>query len=153
MASVEVELRVSASSAVVWDLLSDPTRMGDYSPECVSVRWLDDATVVAPGARFRGNNRRGWRRWSTTCTITQVRPQRIIAWDVAIAGMPVASWSYELRDDGDATVVKESFTDRRGSVIKVLGGVVRGVTDVLSHNQVMMNRTLETVRVAAETYA
>lgn len=151
MGDVEVEVRMAATPSEVWGLLADPTRMGDYSPEFVAGRWLGEVTEAAPGARFRGANRLGWRRWSTTCTVTALEPDRRIAWDVAVAGLPIATWSYELRADGDATVVMESFTDKRGRIVKVLGRLVRGVTDVRSHNQVMMNRTLEALRVEVET--
>ncbi|MCU4183434.1 SRPBCC family protein [Acidiferrimicrobium sp. IK] len=153
MGDVDVELTIHASTEAVWGLLEDPTRMGDLSPECVSGRWLDGATEAVPGARFRGSNRRGWRRWSTTCTVTEADPGRAIAWDVAVAGLPIATWGYRLRADGDTTAVTESFTDRRGPMVKVLGGWLRGVKDVPSHNQVMMQRTLEALRVAAETAA
>ena len=151
MGDVDVEVRMQAPASQVWALLSDPTQMGEYSPECVAGRWLGGATGASPGARFRGSNRRGWRRWQTTCTITELEPERAIAWDVVAAGLPVATWAYRLRPEGDATVVTESFTDRRGGLVRVVGGALRGVKDVPSHNQVMMQRTLEAVRVEAET--
>ena len=157
MEDVEVEVRMAAPPAAVWALLRDPTRMGEWSPECVSGRWLDGASGSAPGARFKGSNRLGWRRWSTTCTVIEFEEGEAgsaIAWDVAVAGMPVARWAYRIRPDGPdgaGSVVTESFSDRRGGLVRTLGGALRGVRDVRAHNQVMMNRTLEAVRVAAET--
>jgi Polyketide cyclase / dehydrase and lipid transport len=42
----EFRIVVAADFAVpperVWALVSDPTRIGEFSPECVAVRWFDE---------------------------------------------------------------------------------------------------------------
>jgi hemerythrin-like domain-containing protein len=43
----------------VWAVLADVTRVGEWSHECRSVRWLD-GSHGGPGARFRGRNRQSF---------------------------------------------------------------------------------------------
>lgn len=47
---------IGAPAEVVYDLVSDVTRMGDYSPENTGGTWLDGATGPAVGARVTGTN-------------------------------------------------------------------------------------------------
>jgi hypothetical protein len=60
----------AAAAEVVYDVVADVTSMGERSPECYRCAWLDGATGAEVGARFRGYNRRGLLRWTTTCTVT-----------------------------------------------------------------------------------
>lgn len=50
---------ILAPSGRVYDLISDITWMGHWSPECYRCVWLDGATGADVGARFRGYNRVG----------------------------------------------------------------------------------------------
>ena len=63
----------------VWALVSDITKMGEYSPEVVEAEWLDGATGPAVGARYRGHVKRN-ENWPvlywTTCKITECVPGR-----------------------------------------------------------------------------
>ena len=97
MSDVEVSTRIEASPDRVWELVGDPTRMGEWSPECRRVEWVGSATAPAVRARFRGHNRRGWRSWTTTGTIVGYEPGREIAWDVGSAGFAT---HYRPRSDG-----------------------------------------------------
>ena len=45
----EVSLHIDAEPLQVWELVSDITRMGDYSPEVFEAEWLDGATGPAVG--------------------------------------------------------------------------------------------------------
>jgi len=49
---------VRASAEMVYDRISDVTRMGEWSPENQGGEWLDGATGAAVGARFRSRNKR-----------------------------------------------------------------------------------------------
>ncbi len=62
----------------VWDLVSDVTRVGEFSPETFEAEWLDGASGPATGVRFRGHVRRNGRGpvYWTTCTITDCEPGR-----------------------------------------------------------------------------
>jgi len=67
---------IAAAPNLVYDLIADITRMGDWSPECYRCEWLDGASVAGVGARFRGYNRLGPYRWQRTAVITTAEPGR-----------------------------------------------------------------------------
>lgn len=150
MADIEVSVRVDAGPERVWGLIGDPTRMGEWSPECTKVSWTGGASEPAPGARFRGSNRNGVRRWSTTGTITTYVPDEELRWDVSVLGMPIAEWGYRIEPDGAGCTVVESFTDRRNGLMLALGPYARGVKDVPTHNRAGMEQTLAAIKAAAE---
>ena len=62
---VSVSREIAAPAEQVWAMVSDVTRMGEWSPEAEGATWLGDASGAAPGARFRGTNRHGTKTWST----------------------------------------------------------------------------------------
>ena len=111
---------MNASPEQVWDLVSDVTKIGRYSPETFEAEWLGDATGPAEGARFRGHvkrNEKGPVYW-TECTVVACTPGREFAFAVRSRpfGLPLASrntvqltWSYVLTETGDGTDVTESF--------------------------------------------
>ena len=67
----------------VWDLVSDVTRIGEFSPETFEAEWLGGATGPAVGARFRGHVRRNGRGpvYWTVCTVTACDPGRQFGFD------------------------------------------------------------------------
>jgi len=52
-------IEINAAPEVVWQLVADITRMGEWSPECWKAEWEDGTTGPAVGALFRGYNRAG----------------------------------------------------------------------------------------------
>ncbi len=150
MSDVEVAADIAADAARVWGLVSDVTRMGSWSPETTSCRWLGGADGPAVGARFRGSNRKGMRRWSTTCTITDARPGQIFAFDVDYGGLPISRWAYEFQPTADGTHVVESWTDRRPGWMRLMAIPVMGVADRHGHNRRGMEKTLHNLKAAAE---
>ena len=57
--------RINAPAEAVYDLVTDVTRMGEWSPENEGGEWLDAARGPVVGARFRGRNKRKL-SWKTT---------------------------------------------------------------------------------------
>ncbi len=152
MEPIEVSIHVDAPPAKVYKLVADLPSMGKWSPECQRCDWLGGATAAAPGVKFKGRNRIGWRRWSTTGTVVAAEPGKELAWDVgSIAGLPVARWSYRIEPDAGGSRVTEAFEDKRGTTIKVLGRLVSGVGDRPDHNRKGMEATLERIKAAAES--
>jgi hypothetical protein len=107
-----VEVVVDATAPQVWDVVSDVTRIGEWSHECDAARWLGDAEAAAPGARFRGHNRAGWARWSRTNEITTVDRPRELGWrTVPTMLFPDSThWTLRLEACGDRTRITQSFT-------------------------------------------
>jgi hypothetical protein len=150
-ASVSASATVHAPPEVVWDLISDVTRMGEWSPETRSCRWLGEPAAPVVGARFAGTNAYRGRRWRTVCTVTAAERGRAFAFDVTGGGfLPVSSWAYELRPRDGGCEVVETWVDRRGPLLRWYGRLVLGVADRAGHNRAGMVQTLERLRVAAE---
>jgi len=78
--SSHVEVVVDATVEQVWDVVSDVTRVGEWSHECRGAEWLGGADRAVAGARFRGTNRQGWARWSRTSEILALDPPHEIVW-------------------------------------------------------------------------
>jgi uncharacterized protein YndB with AHSA1/START domain len=146
--SVIVHMR--ATPDVVWQLISDVTQIGRWSPETFEAEWLGGATAPAVGTQFRGHVKRngvGPIYW-TTCEITACEPGREFAFTVLTGGKPTNLWRYELRPVGDGVDVTESFTLADMALLRlywVLLGWTRGRTNVRG-----MQQTLERVKSAAE---
>lgn len=151
MADVEVTKQVCSPPSVVYDLVSDVTRMGSWSPETTACRWLGDATGPAVGARFRGTNRHGpLLRWTTTCTVTDAEPGRRFAFDVDFAGVPIARWAYDLEPTATGCTVTESWDDLRGRPLRLASVPLMGIADRAAHNRRGMQATLTALAAAAE---
>jgi hypothetical protein len=148
-----VTLHIDAPPKVVWALVSDITRMGDYSPEVVEAEWLGDSTGPAVGARFRGHVKRN-ENWPvlywTTCEITGCVPGELFEFAVVMRERPVNTWRYEfLPTDDGGTDVTESFDLGDNIFTKIwrpIGGFLRE-----RRNQRDMLRTLQRVKAAAES--
>ena len=148
-----VSTRVEAPAEKVFALVSDLSRMGEWSPECVRVEWLGDATGTKEGARFKGHNRRGPRRWTTHGEVVTFKPGEEVAFDItSVANLPVSRWAYRVEPDGaGACTLTETWQDRRGAVIKVLGRLATGVKARDEHNTKGMEVTLRRIKAAAES--
>jgi uncharacterized protein YndB with AHSA1/START domain len=148
---LEESIDVAAPPQRVYDLVADLTRMGEWSPECVRCDWLGGATAPRPGARFKGRNRNGRYRWSTTGTILTAEPGKELAWESRSLGLAVAEWRYQFRpDDKGGTTVTESTEDRRGRFMRILGPIASGVRDRGPRNTEGMRATLQRLKAAAE---
>jgi hypothetical protein len=70
----------TASPEAVWRVVSDVTRTGEWSHECLGARWLGGARGAAVGVKFRGRNKSGLIRWSRSCSFTVVDPFQELVW-------------------------------------------------------------------------
>jgi len=148
---VEASQKITATPEALYEMVADLPRMGEWSPECAGAEWLGAATGPSAGARFKGRNENGRKRWQTLCTILVADPGRELAWEARAFGRPVALWRYRFAPDGDgATLVTESTEDRRGLLFRALGSTASGVSDRRTHNAETMRVTLERLKVAAE---
>ena len=150
--SVSVSRVIAASPEVVWAMVSDLPRMGEWSPENAGGRWVKGAHGPAVGARFKGVNRNGGRSWKTDARVTACEQGRTFAFDVRAGGLAVANWCYEIepRADGAGSLVTETWTDQRGMIITRLGTVISRVPDRAAYTRGSMETTLARLAEAAE---
>jgi uncharacterized protein YndB with AHSA1/START domain len=100
-------IEVAAPPERVYDLIADVTRMGEWSPECRSCEWQGPAGQV--GSRFKGKNRSGPLRWTTTAEVLAADRPREFTFATMFRGSPATKWSYRLEDKDGGTVLTESF--------------------------------------------
>lgn len=107
--TVECSARVPAPPEAVWALITDITLPTRFSPELRSAEWLDGATEVAVGNRFRGHNKHeALGEWTTECVVAEVEEGRRWVWQVHNAENQVmASWGFEVEPGRDATTVRQ----------------------------------------------
>jgi hypothetical protein len=140
---------IAADAQALYALISDVTRMGEWSPETTSAWWVSgDGPEV--GARFRGVNRRGPVRWVTTCTVTAADPGRRFAFTVRFGPWSISDWSYDIEPIPDGCRVTEAWVDRRGAALRVSSPAVMGIVDRAAHNRRGMEQTLAALKAAAE---
>jgi hypothetical protein len=148
-----VTVHMDATPQRVWDLVSDITRIGEFSPETFEAEWLGDATGPALGAKFRGHvkrNEKGPTYW-TVCKVTQCEAERDFGFAVMFAHRAVNNWRYQLVPAGDGTDVTESFELTPMLVMRLywrLAGWARG-----RRNRDDMRRTLERIKAVVEAPA
>ena len=145
-----VSIHIDASPADVYALVTDVAGMGRFSPECTGGRWLDGATGPVVGAKFKGTNKRGLARWSTTNEVVVADPDKEFAFETKQSGM---RWSYDLVADVDGTLLTESREAWRSQplVAKVFTALALGGTQ--SHADELtegMTATLENFKQVAE---
>lgn len=148
-----VTVHMNATPAQVWDLVSDVTKIGRYSPETFEAEWLDGATGPAVGARFRGHvkrNGKGPTYW-TTCSVIACEPEREFTFGVGPAAKPLNVWGYTLQPSDNGTDVTESFRLADTVLLRLywkLLGWARGRT-----NRTGMQVTLERIKSEVEKTA
>jgi len=145
-----VTVHIDAPPEKVWDLVSDVTKIGRYSPETFEAEWLDGADGPAVGARFRGHvkrNGKGPIYW-VTCTVIESVPGREFAFGSGDPAQPMIVWRYHLEPGGSGTDVTESFRLADTLLFRVywaLLGWARGRT-----NRNGMRTTLERIKAELE---
>lgn len=138
---------------VVWDLVSDVTRIGEFSPETFEAEWTHGATGPEVGARFRGHVKRngiGPVYWAP-CKVTTCVPGEDFGFSVYAGRKPANTWRYQLREKDGGTEVTESFELPAALPTRVywaLLGWARGRT-----NERGMRETLERIKAVAEAEA
>ena len=143
---------VAASPERVWALLTDFSRMPEWSPELVRMVPLKPGGLRI-GQWYLGVNRRKAAVWPTRSVVSALEPGRTVAWDTTSSG---ARWIWELSPegaDGTSTRVVHRRPVPRGvtAMSKVfaplfLGGN-EGHADELEQG---MARTVARLKAAAE---
>lgn len=146
----EARIHIDAPPAAVWATLADVERMGDWSPECYRVKWLDGASAPATtGARFKGHNKSGLLRWSMTCEVKVAEPGRELSWSTVKGRQEVVVWRYRLAPSNGGTDVTESFEALRWPLsVRVFEDVVMRDRDRKRDHA--MRTTLERIKAVIE---
>lgn len=98
-------IHVAADPQTLYEMVSDVTRMGEWSPICRAC-WWDEGDGPAVGARFTGRNETSERTWETRSQVVAADPGRTFAWEVN-DGWVYWGYSFEPMDGG--TKLTESW--------------------------------------------
>ena len=161
--TVAAEEVVIARPELVWDLVADVTRVGEWSPECIGAAWLGDPGRPQPGAMFTGRNRiaNGF-EYEVTCVVTEAERPRAFAWvvldDSGDPARPSSSWRYQIDPlPAGGSRVRQCFTHGPGfSYLRAVAvqapdqaaEIIAARRDALRAN---MSATLRAMKAAAES--
>ncbi|MBO4206451.1 SRPBCC family protein [Micromonospora echinofusca] len=132
---VEVEVEVDLPPGAFWDLITDVTRIGQWSPECRYAGWIAPATwPPRAGDRFEAHNEfpNGMAN-DVRCVVTEANRPVSYAWvvldDTADPQRPAVRWRYDLSpaDDPGRTRVRHSFEHGPGD--SGLRAIIRGTPE------------------------
>jgi uncharacterized protein YndB with AHSA1/START domain len=144
---LQAEIDIDAPVGKVWQLVSDLSRMPQWSPQC---RMMKAFGPVRPGTRTVNLNRRNRLFWPTTCKVTEVVPEKKIAFRVNENN---TIWSYELEPTGTGTRLVETRHAENGvkafsnmAVNALMGGVPSFERELVDG----MKQSLARIKAAAE---
>ena len=103
---------VDAAPERIYTLVADMPRMGEWSPECQRVEWLEGSDGPVEGARFVGHNRGGpggLLRWSRRGRVLTADPGREFAFVTEEGGREGVRWRYRFEPVEGGTRVTESY--------------------------------------------
>lgn len=99
-------ITVQASAGTLYDLVSDVTRTGEWSPVCTSCWWDDQDSAGQPGAWFTGRNELPERTWETRSQVVAAERGREFAW---VVGGRFVRWGFTMTPADAGTTLTESW--------------------------------------------
>lgn len=108
IASHAVSIEIDADPETVYDLVSDVTRMGEWSPETTGGRWIDDGRGQV-GDWFVGTNETPDRSWDRECEVAAAEHGRDFTWVVDGVEKNCTWWSYEMEPSEAGTLLTERW--------------------------------------------
>jgi uncharacterized protein YndB with AHSA1/START domain len=145
---LQTQIDIDAPADRVWALISDFSRMPQWSPQC---RLMKAFGPLRQGTRTINFNRRNFLYWPTTSTVTEFIPERKLAFRVNTNN---TVWTYELEPTENGTRVVESRHAENGvkpaanfTVQKLFGGVPNFERELVDG----MNTSLARIKAAAES--
>jgi hypothetical protein len=151
-ATGQARIHVAATPEDLYDMVSDVTRMGEWSPETIRCEWIDGATGPAPGVRFKGTNKRGFIRWSTKPEVVMADRGREFSFVTRSRG-PSTKWTYRFEPVADGvTELVESFEalDDDSAFLTFMERYFMAIKDRKADLEEGMRQTIERIKTVAE---
>ena len=104
-------VHVASSPQALYDLVTDVTRTGEWSPICEAC-WWDEGDGPQVGAHFTGRNVTPTRTWETRSEVVAADPGREFAW---VVGPDIVRWGYLLEPADGGTLLTETWELRPGA--------------------------------------
>jgi uncharacterized protein YndB with AHSA1/START domain len=142
-------IEIDASPEDVYDLITDVTQMGRWSPETRSCEWLDEPGRA--GSRFKGHNRTGPMRWTTTVQVEVAERPREFTFATIYKDSPATRWSYTL--EGEATTTLTESFESVYTPLLIAWAERWVIRDRQEQLEAGMERTLAAIKAVAEGQA
>ena len=146
----EIGLEIEADADVLYDMVSDLPRIGEWSPECERVDWEGDVTVPVRGTTFVGHNAVGPGRrirYSRHGEVLAADRGREFAFITDEGGRPSTLWRYRFEPTANGTRVTEGYEVRWiPTWARILDVPLNRHKELLKN----MRTTLEQLKTAAE---
>ncbi len=146
---LQAQIDIDAPVTKVWELVSDLSRMPQWSPQCRMMKARGGP--LRQGSKTVNLNRRKFLFWPTTSQITEFIPEKKLAFRVNDNG---TVWSYELEPTATGTRLMESRHAENGvkpvsnMLVNALFGGVPSFEQELVEG---MNQSLARIKAAAES--
>jgi hypothetical protein len=98
-------VHVNASPEDLYEMVSDVTRMGEWSPVCREC-WWDEGAGPYEGAWFTGRNETPERTWETRSQVVAAEPGRRFAWEVNNGWV---YWCFTFAPYGEGSLLTEEW--------------------------------------------
>jgi len=149
VASQQASIEIDATPEQIYDLVSDVTRMGEWSLESTGAEWVDGGTGRT-GDWFEGHNKSGEREWTRACQVARAEPGCDFTFVVGGVDDNCTWWSYEMEPAASGT----RLTERWWFVNKT--PAMQAATDEQiaarsAFTQTMLQNTLAGIKAAAES--
>ena len=135
---VDATTEIRADPAAVFAYVSDLTRCGDWSPECVGGEW-SEGEPAAVGSVFTAHNHRepdvvAWAPvvrgdWTTECEVVESVAPRVFSWAMRTKdGRAQESvWSFTVEPTAGGSVLTHAFW--MGELTEGMRGILHGMSD------------------------
>mgnify|MGYP000085346300 CR=1 FL=1 len=147
---LEVSRDIAAPPEVVYDAISDVTRMGEWSEECHACEWHEGFDGPVIGATFDGHNRNGKHEWTTQGKVIEADPGRAFAFECSMFDFHYSTWGYRIEPTATGCRVTEWSEDLRPESALEFSKQRSGVEDRAGRNQETMGGTLERLAATLE---
>lgn len=147
---IEISRDIAASPEAVWAAISDVTRMGEWSEECVGCEWHDGVEGPVVGATFDGHNRNGDKEWTSQGEVVEAEPGRSFVFQCSMYDFHFSTWGYRIEPTETGCRVTEWSEDLRPESALEFSKKMSGVDDRAERNRHTISGTLDRLAAALE---
>jgi uncharacterized protein YndB with AHSA1/START domain len=147
---LEISRDIAAPPKLVYDTISDVTRMGEWSEECHDCEWHEGYDAPVVGATFDGHNRHGQHEWTTQAKVIEADPGHAFAFECSMMEFHYSTWGYRIEPTESGSRVTEWSEDLRPDSAVEFSKRISGVDDRTERNRKTMSDTLERLAAALE---
>jgi len=148
-----VDMVINAAPELIYDMVADLPRMGEWSPECQTAEWTNESTGPAVGATFVGHNRGGPFNkvtWSRKGHVLAADRGHEFAFTTEEGKRDSTVWRYRMEQLEGGTKVTEGYEIRWLPLwARILDGPVNRRKEIIEG----MTHTLTQLKAAAEAKA